>query len=251
MDQKRIRTYKTDAIILSQRQFGETDKLITVFTKEHGKKTIIAKGILKSTSPLIYHLDNMNLTRLVMSKGKNLDLVTQASVIESFEQIRNNYDLMVQGLYILELIDKFSIDNNTDARLYDSIIATFSRINNNEPLLLNIRLFELNLLQSSGLMPEFNQCIECSEPVSSEQALININAGGVLCLNCKDLYSKNILLSVSGIKVIRAMLFENYNQIKNIKISNEIHEELSSILMQFINFHLQEPTKSHRFLSLN
>ena len=80
MDQKRIRTYKTDAIILSQRQFGETDKLITVFSKEHGKKTIIAKGILKSTSPLIYHLDNMNLARLVMSKGKNLDLVTQASV---------------------------------------------------------------------------------------------------------------------------------------------------------------------------
>ncbi len=251
MDQKRIRTYKTDAIILSQRQFGETDKLITVFTKEHGKKTIIAKGILKSTSPLIYHLDNMNLTRLVMSKGKNLDLVTQASVIESFEQIRNSYELMVQGLYILELIDKFSIDNNADAKLYDSIIATFSRMNNNEPLLLNVRLFELNLLQSSGLMPEFNQCIECSVPVSSEQTFINVNSGGVLCLNCKELHSNNILLSVPTIKVLRAMLFENYKQIKNIKISNEIHEELSNILIQFIDFHLQEPTKSHRFLSLN
>ena len=251
MNQKRIRTYKTDAIILSQRQFGEMDKLITVFTKEHGKKTIIAKGILKSTSPLISHLDNMNLTRLVMSKGKNLDLVTQASVIESFENIRNSYDLMVQALYILELIDKFSIDNNTDAKLYDSIIATFNRVNNNEPLLLNVRLFELNLLQSSGLMPEFNQCIECTEPVSSACTYINVNAGGVLCLNCKDLHSSNVLLSVPAIKVLRAMLFENYVQIKNIKINNKIHEELSNILMQFINFYLQEPTKSHRFLSLS
>ena len=251
MDQKRIRTYKTDAIILSQRQFGETDKLITVFSKEHGKKTIIAKGILKSTSPLIYHLDNMNLARLVMSKGKNLDLVTQASVIESFEYIRNNYDLTVQGLYILELIDKFTIEHNNDTSLYNSIIATFSRINDNEPLLLNVRLFELNLLQSSGLMPEFNQCVECNQPVSSDQTFININIGGVLCLNCKDLHPNNILISVSSIKVLRAMLFENYNKVKNIKISSEIYVELGNVLMQFINHHLQEPTKSHRFLSLN
>tara|TARA_Y100001970_G_scaffold119241_1_gene147894 strand:+ start:42502 stop:43257 length:756 start_codon:yes stop_codon:yes gene_type:complete len=251
LDQKRIRTYKIDAIILSQRQFGETDKLITVFTKEYGKKTIIAKGISKSTSPLVYHLDNMNLTKLVMSKGKNLDLVTQASVIESFENIRNTYELMIQGLYVLELVDKFSIDNSIDVELYDSIIATFTRINNNEPLLLNIRLFELNLLKSSGLMPEFNHCIDCSVSVSSEKTFVNVNIGGVLCLNCKDRYSDNILLSVPSIKVLRAMLFENYQQIKNIKISLEIYEELGSILAQFINYHLQEPTKSHRFLSLN
>ena len=100
-------------------------------------------------------------------------------------------------------------------------------------------------------MPEFNQCVECSQPVSSEQTYININIGGVLCLNCKDLHQKNILVSVSSIKVLRAMLFENYTKVKNIKISSEIYKEIGNVLTQFINYHLQEPTKSHRYLSLN
>ncbi|MDG1990229.1 MAG: DNA repair protein RecO [Dehalococcoidia bacterium] len=248
LNERRERSYKTDAMILAQRKFGEADKLITILTRKYGKKTIIAKGILRNTSPLVYHLDSLNFSNLLISRGKNLDIVVQANVINSFESIRTSYGKLSQAMYLLELVDKFTVENSDNHNVFDSVVATLNRINDNEDLLINVRLFELSLLKSTGFLPEFINCLECLKPTDSLNSRINFNKGGVLCISCSGNDSENIIISPTSIKIIRAMLFEKYEMIKKIKINKEIHQDVESILNKFILTNLNAPMKSQKML---
>ena len=249
LNKRRERSYKTDAMILTQRKFGEADKLITILTRKYGKKTIIAKGILRNTSPLVYHLDSLNFSNLLISRGKNLDIVVQANVINSFESIRTSYGKLSQAMYLLELVDKFTVENSDNHNVFDSVVATLNRINDNEDLLINVRLFELGLLKSTGFLPEFNNCLECLKKIDSSNVRMNYSKGGIFCVNCSNNDVQNVIILPTSIKVIRAMLFEKYEIIKNIKMNKEIHQDIESILNKFILMNLNSPLKSQKMLN--
>ena len=249
LNERRERSYKTDAMILGQRKFGEADKLITILTRDHGKKIVIAKRILRNTSPLIYHLDSMNFSNLLIARGKNLDIVVQANVINSFESIRTSYGKLSQAMYLLELVDKFTVENSDNRNVFDNLVTTLNRINQNEDLLINVRLFELGLLKSTGFLPEFNNCLECLKKIDSSNVRMNYSKGGIFCVNCSNNDVQNVIILPTSIKVIRAMLFEKYEIIKNIKMNKEIHQDIESILNKFILMNLNSPLKSQKMLN--
>ena len=76
-----IRSYKATAIILKRTNFSEADRLITIFTKKHGKLTLIAKGIRKLTSRKKGHLELFTLAQLQIAKTKSIDIITEAATV--------------------------------------------------------------------------------------------------------------------------------------------------------------------------
>ena len=82
------RTYHCEALTLKQDPFGEADLLVTLFSRERGKLRAVAKGARRSSSKLVGHLEPITHVRLSLSRGRNLDYVTQAQVIDSFPMSR-------------------------------------------------------------------------------------------------------------------------------------------------------------------
>jgi DNA repair protein RecO (recombination protein O) len=246
LNERRFRSYKTDALIIGQRKFGDYDKILTILSKDYGKVQIIAKGVLKPTSPLVYHVDLLNFTNLMISKGKNLDILIQAQTINSFESIRNDYDKLSKSFYMLEIIDKFIIISDSISEIFDITLTCFSRINDGHDIDLNVQIFELSILKFAGVLPEFNNCLHCLKKVLAKNAVINFNVGGILCSNCSDNFSDNINVSENCIKVIRAMLFTSYEIISRIKINKKIKIEIDSILTKFILINANSSFKSQK-----
>lgn len=102
------RSYQIDAIIIKRHKFAEADRLLTLFTADYGKVRAIAKGALRPGSKLGGNVELLTYSRLMLARGRNLDIVTQAQAIDTFLPLRESLELMSCGFYLSELVDTFT-----------------------------------------------------------------------------------------------------------------------------------------------
>jgi DNA repair protein RecO (recombination protein O) len=125
----RSRQYKTQGIILKRINVGEADRILTVFTKRHGKIRCLAPGVRKPTSRKSASIELFNLTNLFIAKGKNLDIVTQAETIESFSGIRENLKATKAAYHAVELIDLLTADGQENTSVFNALLELLKDIN--------------------------------------------------------------------------------------------------------------------------
>lgn len=149
-----IHTRKTEGIILRRRNFGEADRILTVYTKHFGKIRVIAKGIRKITSRKASSLELFNHIFLVLAKGKNLDIVTEVEVINAFSFLRKNLLKATIAYYFCELVDRLTPDEQENRQVFEILKNYLAKIKFVRPADL-VREFEENLLQELGFgIPE-------------------------------------------------------------------------------------------------
>lgn len=227
--------YKTRGIIIKRRNFGEADRVLTIFTKNRGKISAIAKGVRKTLSKLGGHLELFYVVNLMLSEGRNFDIVTGAEIIESFPNIRNNLKLTEQSYYIAELTDKLINDNSEASEIYDLLYKTLKSVNNkNNPLAL--RYFELWLLKELGHKPETDFCAKCRKDLDARELFWNSGLGGVICKNCKMSVDSSERIGVDIVKIIRLFLNYDINIINRITINREQNQRLEYIIEDFIKY---------------
>jgi len=102
------RTYKTEGIILKRINYGEADRILTIYTKHYGKIRALAKGVRRITSRKGGNVELFNQATLFLNKGKNLDILTEAQVVNSFKAWRKNLKKVAVAYYFAELVDKLT-----------------------------------------------------------------------------------------------------------------------------------------------
>ena len=123
-------TYKTQGIIIKRRNFGEADRILTIYTKRSGKISAIAKGVRKPLSKLGGHLELFYVTDFILSEGRNFDIVAGAELCEDFPKLRKNLHATEQAFYISELTDKLLHDEIESRKIYSLLYETLKNINN-------------------------------------------------------------------------------------------------------------------------
>jgi len=141
--------YKTEGIILKRKNFGEADKILTIFTKHYGKIKAIAKGIRKITSKKAGTLELFNHCKLVLVKGKDLDIITESQVINNFSSWRGNLNKVGIAWYFCELVDKLTAEEQVNKDIFEILKNYLENIDqkNNSQF---IRSFEEHLLNKLG-----------------------------------------------------------------------------------------------------
>src|SRR5260370_18800626 len=98
--------YKTEAIVLRQQALGESDRIVTLFTRENGKVRAVAKGVRKPTSRLGGRIEPFTHARLMRAGGRTLDVIAQADIVRAFGEVRKDLTRAVHAAYIMELVDR-------------------------------------------------------------------------------------------------------------------------------------------------
>src|SRR5687768_2124065 len=96
----RERLYRTEAVILRRSDFGEADRLLTLFTARYGKRRVIAKGARKTTSRRAGHIELFNRVELQLATGRNLDIVTDAQIVDPYKQLHEDLPRLSHAYYI-------------------------------------------------------------------------------------------------------------------------------------------------------
>lgn len=155
MNSEAGRTYKSEGIVLKRTNFGEADKIITVFSKHYGKITLIAKGIRRLTSKKRGNLELFNQVSFFAHKGKGLDIITETEPLDSFSSWRADLQKIATAYQICEMIDKLTAEGSEQEELYDLLVSYLKAIAITEQndLAILANNFGVNLLKDLGFLP--------------------------------------------------------------------------------------------------
>src|SRR5919202_75579 len=142
----RQRVYRSEVVVLKGHDYGEADRILTFCTPHLGKLRALAKGVRRTKSRMAGHLDLFTRSSLLIAAGRQLDIVTQAETIESFQPMRQDLWRSSYGHYVAELVDSFSAERLANYPVYALTVATFRRLASSPNLSLVVRSFELQLL---------------------------------------------------------------------------------------------------------
>ncbi len=141
--------FKTEGIVLKRKNFGEADRLLTVFTQHQGKVTILAKGVRRITSRRAGNIELLNRVQMYLYQGKNFLILTEAIALDVFAEIKKNLTLSTYSYHILEITNKLTAENQTDPILYNYLVQVLTRLNI-KPRQILVRAYEVKLLSHLG-----------------------------------------------------------------------------------------------------
>lgn len=145
--------YSVEAINLRSRNFGEADKVITLFSKEKGKIQAIAKGSRRPTSKFGGRLEVFCHGQYLLATGRSLDIISQCETIDSFRRIREDKDKLNAGFYMVRLVDIITEERQVNAGLFELLLASLNALESGLNLGSLPRIFEVKLCDIEGFLP--------------------------------------------------------------------------------------------------
>lgn len=183
-------TFTTDAINLKSYNLSEADKIIVMYSKEKGLIRGVAKGVKKPKSKLGARMDLLVANTLMLHKGRNLDTICQAEVVNSFYKTRQDIDKIFYSSYVTEVVHNFGVENDpSSVEIYDLLYKTLNTIStaeNKTEILLAVIKFQLKIMILSGFSLELNDCLICHETLKDEKLYFVPEMGGIVCENCAN-----------------------------------------------------------------
>jgi DNA repair protein RecO (recombination protein O) len=240
--------YTTSGIVLRRISFSETDRIVTLYTRERGKLSAIAKGARKPISRLSGATETLAYGRFQLAEGKNLDVITQVEVKESFPVIRSDIKRIAYASYVVELIDKFVDEREANSSIFDLLLSTLYLLERpNEPEKI-IRSFELKFMKLAGYQPALDRCARCGQIYKGVNCQFSPSMGGIVCENCGPLPEDAIEISWEAAKAMQALIFANPPELERMEISSFLMDQIGRVMRWYIRYRLDGELKSLEFI---
>lgn len=123
-----MKTYSSEGFVLARRNFGEADRILVLFTRDFGKISLIAKGVRKLTSRKRGGIEVFNKIKFSAVSTSSLDILTEVSVISSYEEIRKDLRKVSVGYYISEVIGKVTRDEEKHYEVFQLLDKYFENL---------------------------------------------------------------------------------------------------------------------------
>lgn len=242
------RTFRTDAVILRRKDFGEADRLVTLLTPTHGKLRAIAKGARKPTARKTGHVELFALVDMLLSRGRELHIVSQAETKEPFLALRED---LIRGTYanhLVELLDRFTAEQDTGRAEFDLLVSALGWLCTDVDPRLVARFYEMALLGLAGFAPSLHNCAVGHEDLEPQDQFFSPVDGGVICPEHHAGLDRGMPLSLTALKTLRYMQTRPWDAIRSLTIKGPLHLELERTLLAYITFLLEQRLQSVEFL---
>lgn len=154
-----MRQFTTEGIIIKRKNYGEADRLITLYTRKHGKIQVKATGVRKITSRRSPHVELLNYSVIQVHKGRTYPVLTEAEVIEDFSGIKNDLEKVGFAYHLCELIDGLCPDGQIHEAVFDLLKTTLDR------LAADKNSYEIDITSTN----EAGSTLKDSSPVKADQ----------------------------------------------------------------------------------
>ncbi|MBZ0296681.1 MAG: DNA repair protein RecO [Anaerolineae bacterium] len=243
------RSFRTPALILKRRDFGEADRLLTVLTPTHGKIDVIAKGARKPTSTKTGHVELFTRADMLIHRGRELGIAVQVEMIAPYLVLREDLQRGAYANYVAELLDRFTGSDDEDSgTLFKLIDETLERLCYDDDPRLAVRYYEMRLLDLVGFRPELNECVFSREPIQQEDQYFSFVEGGVVRPEYAAHSVSLVSLPMVTLKLMRHMQRSSYPQVKSLKLSQALHNDVERIMLGYITFLLEQKLQSVDFI---
>ena len=243
----RDRVYRTEGVIIRRSAFGESDRLLTVYTPQ-GKRRVVAKGARKTTSRLAGHIELFTHAQLLLAVGRNLDIVTQSTVVHDYTRLRGDLKLIGAAYYAAELLDRLTEEEDANPKAFRVLVAALAALDRSETPDLVLRWYELHLLDTLGFRPQLSECVVCQEVLTEDANRFSPTGGGVVCRRCAQTDTAALPMSLGAFKLLRYLQQQPDDVLDRLNLSMAVRNETEQLLRALIRRILERDLKSIAFL---
>lgn len=227
-------TEKTPAVVIRMADFSESSRVLTLFTREFGKVSVIAKGAKRLKGPFEAALDLLTVCNIVFIRksSSGLDILTEAQLVKRFKSNSKDLGPLYAGYYAAELLAGLTEEYDPHPALFDEAVAALERFSSEGSLALAVLRFELVILREIGQLPIFDGCAVCGElPQPRGSYAFHVGRGGMICEACEPHEGETGRIHAGTLAVVRCLLSETEGAWKRIVISPQQLRELRSVLV--------------------
>jgi len=237
-----------EAIVLKHSDWGEADRMLGLFTRELGKVRAIAKGARKPRSRKAGHLEPFTRVSLLLARGRDTLIVTQAEAVEQHLALREDLVRVGYAAYVVELLDRFTYEEGENSALYRLLSETLKRLDNEIDMAFAVRYYEIRLLDLMGFRPQLQQCVRCGTQIQAEDQFFSAEQGGVLCPLCGLGVPGSRSVSVWALRVLRHLQRSSYTGARRLPLSPTVDRELESLMQHYLTYLLERGLNTPAFL---
>lgn len=232
-----------EGIIIREKTYSETSKIIDIITNKYGVISVMAKGaktmkskLRSTTTKLIYGKFN------IVYKENKLSTLIEVDVINYYKNIKKDINKISYASYILELVEQV-LKQNMNNMIYNNLVYSLEKIENNLNPLVITNILELKCLDYLGVMPILDKCSICG---NKNIITISSDAGGYLCKDCRK---NETIVDEKTIKLIRMFYYVDISKIDKIDISKKIIDEINYFLTSYYERYTGLYLKSKKFIN--
>jgi DNA repair protein RecO (recombination protein O) len=244
---------KAEALVLRVIEFSETSAVVTLFTREFGKISGLAKGARRPKGPFESALDLLSRVRLVFLRKTSdaLDLLTEAKLERRFRAGGSDLSYLYGGYYVAELLNELTHDGDPHPELFDLAVDTLEHLRTASlPAGLTVLRFELTALRMLGHLPSLRECVECGKPITGERRkAFGLASGGVLCEACRPGKRHVASLSNDAVDWLERLASPGEGWSSQVPERRQAGE-LRGVVSQYIAHLLGHKPKMHEYLGL-
>jgi len=243
-----MRTYTANGIVLRRIDLGEKDRILTIYSKEHGKLSAVAKGARRPGSKLAGASEPFTYAKMMLSSGRDLDVLSQADIRESFPNVKREMASVAYAVYLLELVHHFVDERQPNPELFDTLLSTMYILESGTDPEITARYFELQLLSMMGYEPNFDACLRCGHAIGREKVSFSPSLGGIVCARCGDAPRDAISVPGAVASYVHALRAAEPNKLKDMRVPAGARRDLARMLRLHIRYRLERELKSVEFV---
>lgn len=238
-----MRIEKVNGIILNERSYKESSKILDIMTKEFGIIGVIAKGSKSMKSKLRSFTTKLTYAEFQISyKEGKLSTLIDATIIDPLLEIRKDLLKISYSSFMLDLTSQV-LKENDNKKIYDLLISSLLKINEGYDPEVICHILELKYLSYLGISPNFEGCSICN---IQKAITLSAKAGGFVC---KEHHTNEKIVDVKTLKIIRMLYLCDIDKITKIEVSDKIKKEIDEFIDEYYDVYTGLYIKSKEFLN--
>lgn len=234
---------EVEGIVVDEKSYSETSKILYIITKEHGYISVLSKGCKSIKSPLRSVSTRLTYGKFIIyyKEGK-LSTLKEVSVLNMFKNIKKDINKISYSSYLLELSTGV-VKQNNDKTIFDNLINALIKIDEGFDPLVIMNILELKYLELLGVMPIIDQCALCGK----KTGIVTLSSyrGGYVCDRC---YTNENIVSDKTIKLIRMFYYVDISKISKLDVSEKCKNEINRFLDDYYSRYTGLYLKSKKFI---
>jgi DNA repair protein RecO (recombination protein O) len=229
--------YRDQGVVLRTIRLGESDRIVTLVTAGHGKVRAVAKGVRKTTSRFGGRLEPMSHVNALFYEGRDLDIVTQAEVLDHFRPVREDLDRLAKASELLEAVDALVQEREPNGQLYRMLVGGLRTLAAGDSALV-VPAFFWKLLSAEGFHPLLDACAACGAD-DEELVAFDFEQGGALCRSCR----RGSPISADALALVRRILGGDLVSVLG-QPASPVTREVDQLATRALEHHLERRLRS-------
>ncbi|MDT8322909.1 MAG: DNA repair protein RecO [Bacteroidota bacterium] len=238
---------KTECIVLRSMKYGESSRILTLYTRDFGRMSVIVKGARSSKAKFGAALDLMSRSAAVIytKEQRELQLLTQADLLQQYRRIVDSADRLMYGFAVLDFLSATVHGEEAHEELYDILLHALEALNMEEARPANVLLhylFRLSGVMGFGL--DTQHCSRCRTAFADENALhgkaaFSLTGGGFTCADCPPA-PDSMESSVETVRALAWIETHAADRVHTLAMSPQAVREGLNLLQRHIASHIPE-----------